>query len=553
MIGRDTHLQHLADRLALCQAGSAQAIFVAGPAGVGKSALVREALRRARGFHAVEYACFEAPNLPFAPLAHLLRALRTGFDLDARRLPGYANLGLLLPELNTTATADLATLTDALREVLAAVSAENPVLFLLEDAHWADAATLERLPALVAGLAASPVAFVVTHRDEALGREHPLVRLRGQLRRQPQFSEVKLASLPFAETAELVNETLPEPASEALTELIFAQTGGLPFFVRELTRSLLTQAQLVPTPTGLALREPGSEGRRDVPIPETIRDMVALQLDGLTGEPRDALDLAALLGEEVDLELLGELSGSESAVDELFSASVFLRKNAHTGTFSHALVREVVRQDIAWSKRRLLNGRIAAALETRGAPSETVGRYWLDAGAKVRARAVFAEAAGDYCRLHAYADATRTAHEALELWPKGEDEPARLALLGQLAQCARVSGRFHLAVQALREILESPLVRDDAQKMGETHRALAISHALTGAWHQYKQARQAAAVAYETAERWAEAAADWHELANRHTDELALAAALAAADRAVACAQQSEQPELVAKTLGNKG
>lgn len=553
MIGRETHLHHLADRLAQCRAGSAQVLFVAGPAGVGKSALVREALRRAHEFQAVEYACFEAPGLPFAPLAHLLRALRTAFDLDARRLPGYANLGLLLPELGFSTNADLATLTDALREVLAAVSGEKPLLFLLEDAHWADAATLERLPALVAGLTASPVAFVVTCRDEGLGREHPLVKLRTQLRRQPQFFELKLPLLSPQETAQLVEELLPEPPAESLTELVFAQTGGLPFFVRELTLSLLTQHQLAPTPAGLALREPAPDGHRDVPIPETVRDMVALQLDGLSAPGRDALDLAALLGEEFDLDVLGELCGDETAVDDLLAAPVFFRKTDRTAAFSHALVREVARQDIAWSKRRLLNGRIAAALEARQAPPETVGRHWLDAGAKVRARAAFAEAAGAYCRLHAYADATRTAHEALELWPKGEDEPARLDLLHQLAQCARVSGRFHLAVQALRETLESPLVRDDVRKTAETHRALAVSHALTGAWHQHKQARQAAALAHEAAELWADAAADWHELANRHTDELALGAALAAADRAVACATKADQPELVAKTLSNKG
>ena len=549
MIGRSETLRQLQHSLEKSRSGQLQIVLVAGPAGMGKSTLVREGLRKSRPFYTLDYHYFESVAFPYSPFVQALRTIHADFDLRTLDLAQFESLGLLLPEIKTAPVeVDKATLTDAIREVLRTVASQKPLVLVIEDCHWADEATLEILPVLLEGLTTLPITVLLTYRDDAIPRDHPLVRLRTQFRRQPLFTEINLLPLQQTETAELMEEVLGQSPSPALAELVFAQTQGLPFFIKELARALQHKNVLVRGADGLVL-----EKNQPIPIPETIRDMVALQLDGISGKNRETLELASLLGQEFSLDLISELAGDDQAIDALVAHSVLLLKDQQTGSFSHALVREVVKQDILWSKRKQLNRSIAAALEQRETAPERVAQYWLEAGEKGRARTAFAEAARAYCQLYAHADAARTAHKALEMWPKGTDEPARLALLQQLAHCARVGGQTHLSILALREMLESPLVLEDDPKKGETYRSLAISYALQGIWQHYKHCRQLAAECYERAGFWAEAAKDWHDLANRNIDDLSLNAALDVINRAVQNAIQSGSVDLQAKSLSLKG
>ncbi|MGA0559993.1 helix-turn-helix transcriptional regulator [Larkinella sp. VNQ87] len=548
MIGRSDRLRQVQDSLEKSRAGQLQVLFVAGPAGMGKSTLIQASVRNGP-FFVLSYHYFERTAYPYAPFVQALREIHAGFPLTPADLTLYPHLGLLLPELKTAPVdTHKGQLTDAIGEVLLAVARQKPLVLVVEDCHWADEATLEILPSLLGRLSNAPITVLITYRDDAVLRDHPLIRLRTQLRRQLRLTEISL--LPFRpdETRQLIEEVLGEPPSPGLSDLIFTQTQGLPFFVRELALALRQKKLLVQTAEGLVL-----ENHQQIPIPETIRDMVALQLDGIPEKNRETLELAALVGQEFSLDLISELSGDDQAIDQLVAQSILIFKDQQTGAFSHALVREVIRQDILWSRRKHLNRSIALALEQRETASEVVGQFWLEAGEKGRSRQSFADAARQYCRLYAHADAARTAHKALELWPKGHEEGHRLALLQQLAQCARMGGQTHHSILALREILESPLVQDDAIKQGETYRALAISYALQGVWQHYKQCRQSAAECYEQAGSWAEAAKDWHDLANRHIDDLSLKTALDVVNRSVQCAFQSQTVDLQAKTLSLKG
>lgn len=549
MIGRTEPFLQAQKVLEISQSGSLQVLFITGPLGIGKSTLVRELTQQTRSFYCVDYHYFESLASPYVPLIHALRAIHAEFGLSNLSLSLYPYLGLLLPELKSTpANADPPTLTDAIREVFCAVARKKPFLLVLEDCHWADAATLELLPLLMEGLTSQPITLMLTYRDDAVPRDHPLIKLRAHLRRQPLFSEAKLVPLTLTETTELITELLPHPPGHSFVELIYAQTQGLPFFVSELTLSLYQKGLLTASDNGLVLAD-----NLAIPIPETIRDMVALQMDGITGPVRETLELAALLGQEFSLEVVSELASHDQAIDLLLASSLLVQKDEHTGAFSHALVREVIRQDIPWSKRKQLNRQIAAALEDQQAPPEQVGQYWLDAGDKTQARRAFARASYTYCGLYAHADSARTARRALDIWPKGTDEPQRLALLQQLAECARVSSQVHHSILALREMLESSLVQENDVTLADTYRALAVSYSLQGAWQHYKQCRRQAAELSEKAGLWAEASSDWHDLANSHLDDLSLALAFETARSAVACSVRTARTDLQAKSLSLQG
>ncbi|MBD0257435.1 MAG: AAA family ATPase [Cytophagales bacterium] len=551
MIGRSESLGHLQRLLHESRQGKARVALLSGPAGIGKSTLLAELFRQTPSLFSSQYHYFESITSPYAPLVHALRELAAQLVLPSAESSPSDHSGVLLPELKgESPVSDKKNWIDVFRQVVSAAAARQPVCLVLEDCHWADAATLELLPALVEGVQHLPLTWLLTYRSDSIPRDHPMVKLRAHLRRLTGVSELKLPLLSEAETALLVEQQLDEPVSPSFTALIYAQTQGLPFFVKELTKALQSRAVLVRGESGLALADNGT-----IPIPESVRVMIALQLDGIAGNTRETLELAALLGQEFPLELLSDLLNNDQAIDDLLTSysSVLSTKDTRTGVFSHALVREVIRQDTPWSRRKQFNCRIAAALEARQAPAEQVGLHWLEGGDKLRARECFVEASRVYCRLHAHTDAVRTAQLALELWPKGQQEAGRLAVLTQLAACTRVSNQVQHSILALREMLESPLLREDHARLGETYRALALSYALQGTWLHYKQCRQKAAESFEKAQGWAEAVQDWHELANRHLDEMDVTAGLEASERAVLCARQAGKTDLEAKALAGKG
>jgi predicted ATPase len=140
-------------------------------------------------------------------------------------------------------------------------------------------------------------------------------------------------------------------------------------------------------------------------------------------------------------------------------------------SFRHDLAREAVYADTPWPQRRALHRSLAELLDARGAEPGLVAEHWLAAGERERARPLLVEAARRYCVLHAYRDAAAAGRAALELWPEGDDEAGRLAVLQELGSCAELCGELAEAVRAWEEL--SDAVLGDLPRVGETKRRLA--------------------------------------------------------------------------------
>src|SRR5690606_13124834 len=206
LVGRETHLVVLRDLLASAAGGRGGTARCYGDAGVGKSRLIQEAARlaAAQGFAVLSGQAFERDECErFAPLLAMLRpqaSLGSPRDLVPPCGPHAAELARLLPELGDSVAAPSPDLRawawtrrthEALAAYVAASAAERPVLLVVEDAHWADEATLEWLLLAARRAPAQPVALLVSHRIGEVGE--PLGRLLEVLRRQSLALELPLA------------------------------------------------------------------------------------------------------------------------------------------------------------------------------------------------------------------------------------------------------------------------------------------------------------------------------------------------------------------------
>ncbi len=533
LVGREAELASLRGEVESVRDGSGRFVLLAGESGSGKTRLC-EAVLEECDFDTLVGRSRPGVNPPYAPLAAIVRtALRANPAAVSESLTAY--LAMLLPELGPApAEIQQDTLVEAIAGVLVPTG-DRPRAVLLDDLHWADNATLEVLPILADRLADQRVLLLATYRDDELTRNHPMRRMKYELRRARRLYEMVLGPLSRGETATLIAELIQDKPSVQLVGEIYDRTQGIPLFIEELVGALRGAEQLHRTEKGIHL-----VSGEQVPLPETIRDAVVLALDDLSSEARSRLELAAVAGPEVDLALIADLEG-ESGLDELFERGVLREERAGRAVFRHHLICEAIQHEIPWARRRSLHRSVAGYLTKCGAPPEQVADHWREADEPIKAREALIESADRSCRIHAYRDAAQSAHQALELWPAGEEEARRLATLERFASCAQMGGRLDDAVRAWRELLDSPGVKSDARRRAHGLRSLATVYGLQGAWEHSIESRMEAAEIFEAEKLHGDAAVEWLTTAGRLCAALQLKRSLGLVQRAAKLAHEAKR------------
>lgn len=545
LIGRDRESAAIARHVAAIRAGRGGLVLLAGEAGVGKTTLARQALA-ASGLGVLEGQAHQGITLPYGPLVASLRACQpreaAAGDVIARAL------ALAVPDPAAPAEGDRPALFEALRAAFAALAARQPLAVLLDDLHWADSATLEVLPALASALGQVPLLLLGIYRSDEIPRGHPVRRLRSDLRRIGHFAEIAVEPLDREQTTSLVARTLGATPNPALAAAIYDRTEGVPFFVEELVAGLALGERLRRGAAGLELGD-GAE----LPLPESVRDAVLLRLNGLPESARRALEIAAVLGQEFDIDLVAALADDEHWATAPAERNLIGEIAPGRAAFRHALTREACYLDVPWSHRRALHRQIAARLEDDGAAPAIIAAHWLAAREPDRARAALLAAAEASCRVHAYRDAATAARQALELWPEGADELGRVAALERLGRCAERSGELGEAAQVWREIAAEYRQRGDLHRAGLAERQLAGVHELQGDWERALAARERAADAYAACNLPAEAATERLHAAAHLRSAAGYHAALALLATARAEVAGTARWDLQARILGQEG
>jgi predicted ATPase len=375
VVGRDGELAGLAEIFSRAASGRGACVVVTGEAGVGKTRLITEAADGARMRGQVVLVGRSTPTDRISPLRPLGEALLDG--LRDRRPPDDPVLAPYLPALGTLVPHWAAgpafpavppapvVLAEAMLLVLRWLSARRGAVVVLEDMHWADRETLAVLAYLADHVAAFPVAVVITARSDEPGSPG----LGSVLTRDALY--LHLAPLADSEVAAMAAACLGvDTAPEAILAGLRRNAAGLPLLVEDLV---------------------GVAGH---PGPLRYAEIVSGRLAGLDAASRGVVEAAAVLGTEVDADLLGQVSGlaPPSAADAMTGARVSGLLVLVDGrlAFRHALVRELVLTQLDPPERASLCRRAAEALEASAAGpaviSERLGELWIQGGEPRRIR-----------------------------------------------------------------------------------------------------------------------------------------------------------------------
>jgi DNA-binding CsgD family transcriptional regulator/tetratricopeptide (TPR) repeat protein len=424
-IGRGRELAELEAALADASAGRPSLAFIAGESGVGKTRLLKELERGALAADArvVSGECVSLgeDELPYAPIVAALRSLTRDGDpvLDELGPATRAGLASLLPELApaTAVRTDerdppaQSRVFEALLTLLEQLGRETPVVLAIEDLHWADASTRAFLSFLARSLRAERVLVVASYRPDELHRRHPLRPLLAELERGPRARRIELVALTRPELAEQLEDILGAAPDEARVARMFARSEGNPLFTEELLAA-------------------GLDGRGE--LPPTLRDALMVRIEAL---PQDAQEVLRVLaaGRRLDHVLLAETSGLDAAalreaVREAAAGHVIEADDEGNYAFRHALLREVVHDDLLPGEHAELHLALARALEHRmhdqgGSARLAAGiaHHYLSAGDQPAAFAAAVRAGDKADEVHAHGEAASLYERALKLWPRVPD------------------------------------------------------------------------------------------------------------------------------------
>jgi DNA-binding CsgD family transcriptional regulator len=549
LVGRDRELGELVSLLVAGAGGNGGLVLVAGEAGAGKTRLVREALSTT-GLRAVAGEALPGSASPYGPLVEALRSfLRVEPDGLTRCGQLNRQLAALLPELGRAARPpDRDLLLEALRRAFEVVADSEPTIVVLDDIQWADETTLaDVLPVLARASTDRQLVFVAVYRSDEIPRGHPIRALRRRLRRSGELREVVVEPLDARRTEQLARQILGRKPASELAAVLYERTHGMPFFVEELTTTLLAEQRLRAGPKGLELAEPDQ-----VPVPASVRETIQLRVERLSEDARALLEVAAVAGQAISMDLLSEVAGS-AALAEAMEFGILDEGTAGTVRFRHALTWEALYLDVPWTRRRALHTRVAELLESGRAPPAVVAEHWLAARKLARACAAFLVAAEASRAVHAYRDTVRIGRRALDVWPDGSDEAGRLSLLELTGACALMCSDLVEAARAWRELAERRRLLGDAVGVAVAERQLATTYELQGSPQRSLVTRRRAAKSFADAGRSGDAADELLAVA-AHLDSAGhLTAAREVLDEARAHATRAGRVDLQVRALGVEG
>ncbi|GGH38944.1 helix-turn-helix transcriptional regulator [Microbacterium album] len=492
-MARDAELAQLADALRVVTGGETRTVAVAGEAGIGKTRLLTEFVARHAGDARVLVGrCIDmgGAGQAYTSIAGALRALTGELgDDEVRRLAGDAGSALQrLPELAvggaTQSDASAGGLHEAIMLLLEAVSAERPVVLVIEDLHWVDPASLAVVRFLSRALTAARVLIIVTYRTEDIGRGHIARGFVTELIRDRRCVRVALERLDRHATRALMHELLSHAPDESAVDALLARSDGVPFYIEELV-SLEACAD-----------EPGT-------LPDGLRELLLVRYERLSEEARRVVRRLAVGGVEVAHDLLaavsedGERSEFEDALREAMAGAVILA--TPTGySFRHALVREAILDDVLPGERERLHGRYAVEYEARAEAgarvAAAIAHHWEGARDAARAFPAWVRAMREARATTGYASAAQHAERALSLWevvpdPERAAGMGRLELMGRTATYLRNAGDVERSLGVLEAALRecAPGTFDHAMLLNNQARGLAIA-ARPGSIESYREA-----------------------------------------------------------------
>ncbi|MGR0221310.1 ATP-binding protein [Agromyces sp. ZXT2-6] len=347
--------------------GAGRAVFVSGEPGSGKSRLVSEVCTRlhADGAAVLFGSCIQELGAPFEPFDEPLRVLLPTYREQASDGVGVESGELLervldrsIPDAATRAASQDRVL-DAVVDVLHVATAARPAVLVLDDLHWAGPAAIRLLNRVVTAMRRDGLLLIGTLRSAPPDRSDALTDVLAALSRLDRVQRIELASFTSEEITDyvVVCAGLTRAGARESAEVLGDLTGGNPFLLRAMWRRVVEAER--------------RGDQRVIELPDSVGDLVLSRLATLDAAQREVLQLAAVLGQEVDLsEVIGLSAASVDVTLTAMDASVHLglieppRTAGDRYRFPHAIARQAVVDAMPNSELLRTHARIAQGLES---------------------------------------------------------------------------------------------------------------------------------------------------------------------------------------------
>jgi DNA-binding CsgD family transcriptional regulator len=367
LVGRDSELAALVSLISDAAAGRGSSVLIEGEPGIGKSALARAAVAEAADLGCqVFWGAGDELGQPL-PLLPMLDALRVREpSADTRRT---TIVRLLRGELTADPGADVsAALAEQLLALVTELAAARPTILVIDDLQWADHATITLWGRLARLVPQSRLMLVGTMRP--VPQREDLLALR---RAVPDAIPVQLSALSEADVAELVADLAGGKPADTLLQLADGAAGN-PLYITELIAALARGR-------GLTVTDAGAVELTSQSAPVSLSAAIADRLGFLSGQGREVVRAAALLGVEFAIPDLATMLGRGvadliSPLDEARAAGVLTESGNELG-FRHPLIRQALYEEMPRAMRAAWHRDAGRRLAAGGAPADRVARQLL--------------------------------------------------------------------------------------------------------------------------------------------------------------------------------
>ncbi len=442
IFGRDTELAELVSVLGL-EPGSeskGESVLLGGDAGIGKTRVVTElaALARDAGRRVLVGFCLDLGDsaMPFQPFVEALAALEPDEREEVlKQSPALTSL-LALPEADDGG--ERADILSAVALALDTLASHQPVLLVVEDAHWADASTRHLLQFLLARRFTHPVSLVVSYRTDDLHRRHPLRAAVAEWSRLPGVRRLELGPLDDGAVGAILRSREATRLSDQGASTIIRRAAGNAFYAEELLDAGLAEGAL----------------------PESLADLVLVRLDRLTDDARLVVGAVACAGGPATDALIAEVAGLDGPrLDDALREAIdhkVLVSHGDSYTFRHALLAEAVHDDLLPGQRQRLHAAFLAALTGPGGsgPAREVALHAEAAGDLATAFTASVSAGRDAVRVSGYDEAAGHFRRALRLLDAAPDDTDVVGLVVDAVDALVASGQLRTATHLIREHLD---------------------------------------------------------------------------------------------------